>query len=107
MLEGMMIRSLATKMPNTLGMANMVTGVEEMMVMGTTVNHETITNGTGMMGFTTTTTMQTLTGFLVSWEVVTQGIIEGRIEEVKDGIIEDRLIKKLMVHNVVNNLHGE
>ena len=121
------MRNLVTKTPIILGTMNTVTEVDEMMVMGTTVNHETIINGTGMMGFTTTTTMLTLTGFLVSWEVVIKGVTEVEIEEMIEemregmggemkermidemigGITEEWMIKKLMVLIVVNNLHGE
>ena len=80
-----------------------------------------------MMGFIITTTMLTLTGFLVSWEVVIKGeteveiggtieemlegmrgeMKEGMIDEMIGGITEEWRIKKSMVPIVVNNLHGE
>ncbi|KAJ0441621.1 hypothetical protein HanIR_Chr16g0799841 [Helianthus annuus] len=130
MQEGTKMESLAIKMPTTLGRTIMGMGIEGMVVTRITVNHETTTNGTGMMGFTTTT-MLTLTGFLVSWEVVVKGVTEveiggmieemlegvregmrdetteGTREETIEGITEEWMSKKLTVLIVVNNLHGE
>ncbi|KAM0039836.1 hypothetical protein Hdeb2414_s0012g00386641 [Helianthus debilis subsp. tardiflorus] len=114
MLENMKMKKLVIKMQIMLGMKTTGMGIGGMTVTKITANHEIITKGTEMTGFTTTT-MATLFGFLVSWEEVIKGVtkvaIEEMIEEMLEVVIEEitegRSIKRLTVHNVVNNLHGE